>query len=162
MKKRFFGILFVLLICASCSVIPSRFEKQVKESIELIKEETYKAFDELSTRIDYENYYFEIKNTRVLYDFKVLDDDKAANREFSNVKYIVEFIIYTNYYGASIYYNDFYPLNCVVFCEDGSKYASIDYMHKYFNYTYDYDLKHISFKIEDYGGKYNLTTDLKK
>ena len=100
--------------------------------------------------------YFEIKNTRVI---KIKENDLE---EFENVDYIIEFVLYTDYFGSAPYYSLATTADTVVVYDNGDMEVYPQnllrlYSAKHFSYDYSDIVK----SVEDYGDKYNCVRNLK-
>ena len=98
--KMFFNIFLCLSIITSSLLLVgcdnNNNDTMIKEAVELITE----YWEELYAEDDIGDGYFEIKNTRVIY---IKENDIE---QFKDKKYIIEFIIYTDYMGTAPYYSN--------------------------------------------------------
>ncbi len=98
--------------------------------------------------------YFEIKNTRVVH---IKENDIEM---FENVKYIIEYEIYTDYYDSAPYYSNAGIHNNVVVYDDGSMSVETRYIQRYCNAFYNYDVSGFVDKVVDYNDEYNCVNKL--
>ncbi len=99
--------------------------------------------------------YFEIKNTRVL-TIKENDIEK-----FKDVKYIVEFEIYTDHFATAPYYTRANIDNNVVIYEDGTMQVETNMIEMYRNNYFSTDYSDFLDSVKDYGVEYNCAENLK-
>ncbi len=128
----------------------SSYDKIVNESIDALKSEwknIYKEYDR--------DGYFEIKNTRVI---EIKDNDISL---FKDVKYVVEFILFTDYYGSAPYYSEAVVSNVALVYKNGEIEITRDPFRLYSSATYSYNYSDIIENIVDCGSRYNLKENLK-
>ena len=100
--------------------------------------------------------HFEIKNTRVV------NIKENNTEEFKNIDYIVEFILYTDYYGSAPYYQIVGIDDTVVVHKDGTmEVQRMNLINNYRAMHYSNDFSDFIKSIDDYGDKYNCIEDLK-
>ena len=126
------------------------YDSVIKEAIDALKDEWKNHYEEHNG-----DGYFEIKNTRVIV---IKDND---NKYFDNIKYIIEFVLFTDYYGTSPYYSEAHILNSVIYYESGEIKPINNYLRLYSSKTFDYDYSKIIESIVDCGSKYNVKETLK-
>ena len=80
---------------------------------------------------------------------------------FKDVKYIVEFILFTDYYGSAPYYSEAVVSNVAVIYKNGNAEITGDLFRRYSSATYSYDYSNIIKNIVDCGSKYNVKETLK-
>ena len=102
-----------------------------------------------------EDRHFEIKNTRII---TIKNNDIE---QFENVKYLVEFVLYTNYMGSAPYYEDFCVYDTVVVYNDGEMEVQTNPIDRYRGRTYETDFSNFIKDIDDYCGYYNCVKKLK-
>ena len=162
-KRRFFeNTIFVLLLAtvmtlffASCSGEKANNDKNDKNhekilaSIDLIEDAWWERYEK-SGVVDKKDWYLEIKNTRYI----KLSDHNVKTLE--NVDAVIEFDLYTNFYGTKPYYENGVPPDCVVIYTDGTMEVR-DYavMRAYRATTYDTEFANFIEYVKDYNGKYN-------
>lgn len=156
------AILFTASLFSGCSKVDEKVDEEVEEyaeeAIEMIKKEwenTYKEANKNSVNNTHFDEYVEIKNTRVI----IFDDDNE-NEYFKDIECIVEFTLFTDYYGSNTYYSNCNMNDNVIFYKDGSKEISSHFIRQYFNTTYDLKLEGIDFEIYDLDDKYDQVLDL--
>jgi hypothetical protein len=99
--------------------------------------------------------HFEIKNTRVV------NIKENNTEEFKNIDYIVEFILYTDYFGSAPYYQNVGIDDTVVVHKDGTMEVQRNLINLYRSKYYSNDFSDFIKSIDDYGDKYNCIEDLK-
>lgn len=111
---------------------------------------------------DYENSeintdgYFEIKNTRVI---TIKQNDIE---EFKDVDFVVEFVLFTDYYGSAPYYSQLGKWDTVVVYKDGKmEVPTTNIFKSYSMQHYAFDYSDIIKDIKDYGSEYNCVKKLK-
>ena len=140
----------------------SKKDKEIVAAIEMLEEKWAEIYEDES----YENDkgYFEIKNIRKIKIKDTLSVDAEcadlANETFGNVDYILEFVLYTDYYSSSQPFQT-HIYNEIVVHEDGSMEFSARLLTNYATRVYDYDYSGIIESIEDYGSLYNYQKNLK-
>ena len=161
MKKLITLFLSIILMInfVSCSSFVSNeeikepinaYDSVIKEAIDVVKDEWKNQYEEHNG-----DAYFEIKNTRVI---EIKDNDISVVKD---VKYIVEFILFTDYYGNAPYYSEAVVSNVAVIYKNGNAEITGDLFRRYSSATYSYDYSNIIKNIVDCGGKYNLIEYLK-
>lgn len=128
----------------------SAYDSVIKEAIDALKDEWKNQYEEHCG-----DGYFEIKNTRVI---EIKDNDISV---FKDVKYIVEFILFTDYYGSAPYYSEAVVSNVAVIYKNGNTEITGDLFRRYSSATYSYDYSNIIKNIVDCGSKYNVKETLK-
>lgn len=135
--------------------MPSKWQTQMVETaIEKITEtwKTQYEKDKLTT-----DPVVLITNTRII---KI--DSETAVKEFQNVEYMVEFLLYTDYFGSSPYYSNVNIYDSVVFYRDDSvevPYQNI--LNVYGNKVYRYRYDGIVQRVYDLGGYYDQEIKIK-
>lgn len=100
--------------------------------------------------------YFEIKNTRVIYM------KENATEQFKDVRCVIEFELYTDFFGSSPYYsNASLYNNVIVYDKDGSMEVASNVINQYRNKTFVTDFSDFIESIVDYRDEYNYTKNLK-
>ena len=161
MKKLITLFLSIILMInfVSCSSFVSNeeikepinaYDSVIKEAIDVVKDEWKNQYEEHCG-----DGYFEIKNTRVI---EIKDNDISV---FKDVKYIVEFILFTDYYGSAPYYSEAVVSNVAVIYKNGNTEITGDLFRRYSSATYSYDYSNIIKNIVDCGSKYNVKETLK-
>lgn len=98
--------------------------------------------------------YFEIKNTRVV---TIKNNDLEM---FSDVQYIIEFELYTDYFGSAPYYEDAGVYDNVVVYKDGTMEVVSHLIVVYRSSTFEVDFSDFIQEIDDYNGYYNCVEKL--
>lgn len=101
-----------------------------------------------------------ILNTRV-FTINGKTSYKYYNEYFTGVKAIVEFELYTDFYGSAPYYVNIGKANAVWIMEDGSVKMAEKLIPDIMKKTYVMDLGDLFAEIDNVGAKYNETFDLK-
>jgi len=118
-----------------------------------LKSEWEDIYDKMKLETDR---YFEIKNTRVI---KI---KKTDIEEFKDVKYIIEFVLYTDYFGSAPYHSNYRVSNSVIVYNNGDmKVPKKDLLEDYSIKNYIWDYSNIIDNVKDYDDKYNCVENLK-
>lgn len=152
MKIITIAMCFAVLVCFSaCSGKNSsdEYDKPILEAVELIEDAWLERYENNEV-VSPEDRYLEIKNTRVIKlsrtDIEMLED----------IDYIIEFDLYTNFYGTKPYYVKDIPPDCVVSYSDGRMEVwDSNVMTVYRATTYDTDFERFVEYVNDYEDKYN-------
>ena len=156
--KKILAILLVLALTfslAACSKKP-KHDAMIKEAIVELKDYWEGLYDETEDKGMETDRYFEIKNTRVV-SLKANDIEWL---DLKDIAYIVEFEIYTDYFGSAPYYSNPYTDNNVVVYKAGNMEVIRNVMHQYRNRTYETDYSDLIKSIDDYHDKYNWSGTL--
>ena len=113
--------------------------------------------------------YLEIKNTRVI---RIQDEPRSARNEtgepdratdfFGDIAYIVEFIIYSDYYSSEPYYIYTETCSCILVHRDG-QYELFKWrtpLELYSSRVFEYNYSRIIEEIVDLNGAYNAVYHL--
>ena len=151
-------LLFSLTACADAAQSGTQGSgaegKIISQAAEELKKE-WEAIYDGDSMTDTDG-HFEIKNTRVII-FRENDI-----KEFENVAYIVEFELYTDYFGAAPYYYSADICSSVVVYEDGTmEVARHNLIEAYSAKYYSYDYTAFIEAVNDYGSEYNCTETLR-
>lgn len=158
--KRFLTAILAVMFCVvaltACSDGATKDER-VDKAITALKEYWTGYYAEMSeSENDRTNgdWYLEIKNTRLVELGEVEKDT------LKDVEYVVEFMIYTNYYGFAPYYPSLDIRNCVLIYKDGNIEAGTvagipQYIAQY------YEAPPID-AVHDYGTQYNAVYHLEE
>ena len=136
----------------SHSAAPAEVRKAADSAISALAEQWEDIYDEA----DISDGYLEIKNTRVI-------EIEPNNEEelFEDVAYVVEFLLFSNYYGAAPYYNSNVGNDCVLVYKDGScKVSGMNIFMAYSSRTYEFDYSHLTEEIYDLGDNCNRVMHL--
>ena len=142
-------------------------DSAVKNAIEALKSFWFDSYQEDGSS---ENGYLEIKNTRVIDikdEFPESDEKQSgvsntAEQIFGNIDYIVEFMLFSDYFGSAPYYSNIYINNCVIIFNDGTYSVGRDQLDLYRSRTYSADYSGIIEQVFDYGSVYNAVYELLK
>lgn len=100
------------------------------------------------------DWYLEIKNTRLV------ELGEVEKEPLKDVKYVVEFMIYTNFYGVAPYYSNIDVRNTVFIYKDGTVEAgSVSGIPQYI--AMYYEAPPIA-NVHDYGTQYNAVYHLEE
>ena len=131
-----------------------KYDKIINKAIDLVME----AWTE-----EYEKNNFDgdgtvqITNTRLV----VIQESDGKHAEyFKDIAYIVEFVIFSDYYGTAPYYVDVGINNCVIVYKDGTMKATTNWIKAVFGVTFSYPTDHMD-KVIDCGSEYNTTKKCK-
>ena len=124
----------------------------IEDAVETLEETWEDMYNEGNLDTDG---YFEIKNTRFI---TIKENDKEL---FEDVEYVVEFVIFTDYFGSAPYYWETTSNNCVLVHKDGTMTVpTANIFNRYRSLTYENDFSDIIESIEDCGDEYNCVKDL--
>lgn len=151
MKKLLILFICILISISLVSCAETYNENVVNKAIAALKDEWREQYEK-ETKNDG---YFEIKNTRII---EIKDNNVSA---FDGIEYIIEFILYTDYYGSAPYYSEASTMNTVLIYENGETEVSANIFRHYSAATYSYDYSDLIENIYDCGSKYNVIEKLK-
>ena len=152
--KKFLAILMALLMMMGTAIAEEGVDIAEK-AVEVLKDYWTDTYVEFNT-----GSYLEIKNTRVI---TIADEPTgtdefttdAAQKQFGDVETIVEFVLFTDYFGTAPYVFNANVNDHVVFYEDGS----VEVMNNPFNHyrarTYSMDFSGIIEDVEDLQDAHN-------
>jgi len=155
-----FMIAVVALGCCACTKQEenkpvSKYDALVTDAVEVLKkywqEEIYLA----DSNYQKGDGYLQIANTRVM---KIKDepDIELDVHMFDNVAYVVEFILFANYYyTAPFYFNAYNQNSHVIVYKDGTMEVRRDVFDDYRSRTYSSDFTGIIEEVTDLGAAYN-------
>ena len=128
-------------------------KKLIENALNILEDE----WEVIAVEDECNNGYLEIKNTRIIHT----DSNAISNAlGVDGVESIVEFVIFTDYYGAAPYYYETQYMNNVVFFSDGSSSVLTNAVQMYSSRTYDAALEKCSFTVKDCGSAFNQIFDL--
>lgn len=144
------GLMLILTACGSKKKAES---PEVQKGIDALTEK----WEEIYSDGRYEgDKHLEIRNTRVV---QVNPDTAVA--EFQDVDYIVEFILFTDYFGSGPYYENVGVYDSVMVYKDGTVLVEArNPLSVYRGINYITDFSDIIESISDYGDAYNQTIQL--
>ena len=155
MKKALLIILsFILAFCLTAcdNNIPSdnNIPKElVDDAIEELKSEWKDIYNANQNHIECDG-YFEIKNTRII------EIDKTDIEMFKDIEYIIEFVLYTDYFGSAPYYSSIGLSDSVIVYGNGAMEVSgRNLLEVYRAHTFDSDFSDIVKEVYDCRDKYN-------
>lgn len=106
--------------------------------------------------------YLEIVHTRVA---KIdPDENDVFFQELENgteIEYVVEFTLLSDYYGAAPYYHNVGVYDTVLVYRDGSTLVAGNFFQMYRSLTYNSDYSAFLVELRDMGSQYNRVMDLK-
>lgn len=153
MKKLVLLLVFVLLLCLCLSGC-GKHDEMIEEAIEELEDHWTEIYD-TSRKNTAKDRYFEIKNTRVI---------TLQEETIGDVEYIIEFVLYTDYYGSEI------PVDAamangdsaVAVHRDGSMRVVSDttIIMRYASFYLMGEDATIVKSVDDYGDKYNCKKTL--
>lgn len=157
--KRFLIATLVLLICviaiSGCGGNTALKDERVDKAVTALKDYWTGYYAEMSgSEKDRANgdWYLEIKNTRLV------ELGEVENEPLKDVKYVVEFMIYTNFYGVAPYYSNIDVRNTVLIYKDGTVEAgSVSGIPQYI--AMHHEAPPIA-SVHDYGAQYNAVYHL--
>ena len=108
------------------------------------------------------NGHLEIAHTRIV---KI---DPSSDKEFFSkldkgkyIEYMVEFTLYSDYFGSAPYYHNANTCDTVIIYSDGTTSVGVNVLRLYSNQTYSYDYSKLVKDVKDYGTAFNKTIDLR-
>ncbi len=143
-----FTLIFSLFSCGA----NTNEDDAVAKAVDTLKEHWKTEYKEAGADTDG---YFEIKNTRVI------NIKENTTEEFKNVDYIVEFVLYTDYFGSAPYYQSAGTDDTVVVYTDGTAKVQSNLINQYRTKYFSNDFSVFLGSIEDLGDKYNCIEKLK-
>ena len=155
MKKLALFLVVVLLTGLCLSGCGNPHEEMIEEAIEELEDYWANVYDEQEDYDMETDRYFKIVNTRVITldknDYELLED----------IEYIVDFVVYTDYFGSGYYVTYTGPGTSVVVYRDGAMKATYDRIMRVCQNHYDYGIAEEVIKsIDDYGDAYNCEKTL--
>ena len=151
--KKVYYLLLALCLIFSLSACGTNENNIVSKAVSVLKNHWEAVYDEPNLETDG---YFEIKNTRVI------NIKENTTEEFKNIDYIVEFVLYTDYYGSAPYYQIVGIDDTVVVYKNGTmKVQRKNLINRYRDMHYINDFSDFIKSIDDYGDKYNCIEYLK-
>lgn len=152
MKKLLAAVLVLMIgvmTLTACSDSAAKDER-IDKSVAALKDYWTGYYEEMSeSENDRANgdWYLEIKNTRLI------ELGEVEKEPLKDVKYVVEFMIYTNFYGVAPYYSSIDVRNTVLIYKDGTVEASkTKGIPQYI--AINYEAPPIA-AVHDYGTQYN-------
>lgn len=150
--KKLCSLLLVLCLTFSLSACGTDKNDIVSKAVSVLENHWEDLYEDSKVETDG---HFEIKNTRVV------NIKENNTEEFKNIDYIVEFILYTDYYGSAPYYQNVGIDDTVVVHKDGTMEVQKNLINLYRSKYYSNDFSDFIKSIDDYGDKYNCIEDLK-
>ena len=138
---------------AETDAASAKYDKIAASAEKLVKEYWKQLYDtEAAANSDG---YFEINNTRIIV-IKENDTDL-----FADVSCIVEFELFTDYYGSAPYYDNASVYDTVVVYKDGTMEVTDNLMRIHRRHTYQNDFSGFIEAVLDYEDRYNCIENLK-
>lgn len=150
--KKLYSLLLVLCLIFSLSACGTDKNDIVSKAVSVLENHWEDLYEDSKVETDG---HFEIKNTRVV------NIKENNTEEFKNIDYIVEFILYTDYFGSAPYYQNVGIDDTVVVHKDGTMEVQRNLINLYRSKYYSNDFSDFIKSIDDYGDKYNCIEDLK-
>lgn len=156
MKKTIFILSWFLcvFVFAGCGTADDKqaSDTRVADAITAITEQWNNEY----TENNIEDKYLKIVNTRII-------NIKENNTEaFKDIDYIVEFVLFSNYFGAAPYYQNVGIYDSVVVYRDGSKEVpQRNRIDVYRAKSYSSDFSAFIKSIEDFNEEYNQIVEIK-
>ncbi|MBR2013005.1 MAG: hypothetical protein IJ995_02180 [Clostridia bacterium] len=152
--KKFLAIFLLFILSISLTACGNDAqENMINDAVEELKSEWEDIYDD--SRVETDG-YFEIKNTRVI-EIKRNDIE-----EFEDVDYIIEFLLYTDYFGSSPYYSYSGTSDSVIVYDNGDmEVSSTNLLRWYSTKHYTFDYSDIIKTVNDYGDNFNCVENLK-
>ncbi len=158
-------IVVLLLMMTACSKNEKDVEKNTEKNVTSKQDDEYiqKAIEQIneswekffSNSPEKTEEFVEIIDTRLIY---VKDNDIER---FKDVEAVVEFELFTDFFGSSPYYSNVQQRDTVTFFKDGEIEVGLDVFSLYRASTFNTDFSDIIEKIVEYGTAYN-TNYIKK
>lgn len=142
----------MLLCLASCKKTQAGHDQVLTDAVSAVKDYWQAMYDESTAETDG---YFEIKNTRLI----TIGENEL--REFENVAYLVEFVLYTDYFGTAPYHDNACAYDTVIVYKDGTMEVTSNRIWHYRTTTYETDYSAFIAAIDDYHDTYNCIETLK-
>ena len=177
MKKYFILLLFLVLLVTLYGCGNSNFEETsvpidnettdlINDATDMITEQWAEIYKDRNNVQIPPDGYLEIKNVRFI-TLKEQCDESFTNLGYDenvrleNVKYVVEYTLFSDYCGSHPYYENVYLYDSVLIYKDGHMAVArtnpfINYIHRYFNS----DFSEIIDKVEDFDEKFNTVYNL--
>lgn len=156
MKKYCMILLMVLgltVMLTACGGKKKADSPEVMEGIDVLTEKWAEIYSDDRYEGDK---HLEIRNTRVVQ----INPDTTVT-EFQDVDYIVEFILFTDYFGSGPYYENVGVYDSVVVYKDGTACVETkNPLSVYRAINYITDFSDIIESMSDYGNAYNQTIQL--
>ena len=149
--KRILTVLLALTIVICLTACGGKTDRVASKAVKELEDRWEEIYDESP---DLSDKHFEIKNTRVI---TIKDND---TEQFKDIKYVVEFVLFTDYFGTSPYYSDAGLYNNVIVYKDGTMEVTSNYFRLYSNMNFDFDYSEIIESIDDLDDKYNCEKEL--
>ena len=157
-KMKKYGMILLMLLgltvmLTACGGKKKAESPEVQAAIDVLTEK----WEEIYSDGRYEgDKHLEIRNTRIV---RINPDTPVA--EFQDLDYIVEFILFTDYYGSGPYYENVDVYESVAVHKDGTVLVeSRNPLVVYRAINYITDFSDIIESISDYGDAYNQTIQL--
>ena len=150
--KKLYSLLLVLCLIFSLSACGTDKNDIVSKAVSVLENHWEDLYEDSKFETDG---HFEIKNTRVV------NIKENNTEEFKNIDYMVEFILYTDYFGSAPYYQNVGIDDTVVVHKDGTMEVQRNLINLYRSKYYSNDFSDFIKSIDDYGDKYNCIEDLK-
>jgi len=126
------------------------YSEEVEMAIAALKETWSEDFS-----FSNEKPYLEIKNTRIIFIKEDTIDD------FSQINYIVEFVLFSNYFGSEPYYENIGVNDSIAVYNDGSiEVCKKNPFMTYRSKTMENDFSDIIESLADLGAKYNQVLEI--
>jgi len=152
--KRLLAIMLSLVLVLSLTACGSKHDDIIEKAITELEKIWVDQYSEHHSSIKTDG-YFEIKNTRVI---EIKDNE---NEMFKDIDYVIEFVLFTDYYGSAPYYYNVGIYDTVVVYKNGKTEASSKTPFlQYVVQTYSTDYSDFIESVTDYGDKYNCKKHL--
>lgn len=144
--------IYVLVATSCTSGYKQQADARVSDAIEVIAE----YWDDEYTKNDIEDKYLKIVNARII---NIKENNEKA---FEDIDYIVEFVLFSNYFNSSPYYQNIGMYDSVVVYKDGRKeVARQNQFNLYRAKNYSSDFSEFIESIEDFNEQYNHIVEIK-
>lgn len=154
-------IIMILSGCAGINIgkginITDKNMAYVNKAIDEVKTTWEKRYAEMHEQTNTTG-YLEIKNTRII-KINSVDESVEGADFFKDIDCIVEFVLFSDYFGTAPYYPNISLMDSVAIYKDGT--CKMVEMRQYIAKNYDYKLSAIKYEVVDLEDKFNQKFDL--
>ncbi len=154
-------IIFLMGVYITVDIV--RMIPPIDRNVKLAISELTSHWKEWYNDYEFGDGYLEIIHTRVV-EIDPSQDSKFSTMEYvdraNEIKYIVEFDIYTDYRDSAPYYDKTEQYNNVIIYKDGTSKVTSKVLERYGNIIYDYKYSKVLVNVKDYGDSFNRVINL--
>jgi len=144
--------IFLVLAMVLCFAGCEEEDEGITQAVEALKAAWTEYYRDSAVENDG---YLQIVNTR-----KILFKENSVSG-MKNIAYIVEFVLYTDYYGSAPYYiQTAGVMDTVIVYKDGRMEVGSNPLKAYSQQYYSWDYSSFVASVEDLGSQYNMTENL--